>query len=139
MRGMLYRAAVMAGGALALAGCAIADSRSPVPAFMRIKAAEPPPPEPPPDVGKLVRENLDAVFVASSNPHQVQVAPPRHLPVGAGWSACVRADLTSATGRPIGKQDYRITIDEGMIVDRRRAEDGDNCGSESYRPIEDRS
>ena len=39
---------LMAGGALLLAGCGFADSRSPVPEFMRTKAIDPPPPEPPP-------------------------------------------------------------------------------------------
>ena len=47
---VLVHAALMAGGALVLAGCGLADSRSPVPEFMRAKASEPPPPEPPPDV-----------------------------------------------------------------------------------------
>jgi hypothetical protein len=131
----IVRVAVMAGGVLVLAACAFADSHAPVPAFMRIKSVEPPPPEPLPDVGKLVRENLDAVFVASSNPRQIQVAPPHHVPVGPGWTACVRAELTSATGRPIGAQTYRITISDGVIIDRRHAEASDNCGSESYQPI----
>ena len=40
----------MAGGALWLAGCGMADIRSPVPEFMRAKAPEPAPLEPPPDV-----------------------------------------------------------------------------------------
>ena len=56
---------LMTGGALVLAGCGIADSRSPVPEFMRAKASEPPPPEAPPDVKQLVREKLDSVFVAA--------------------------------------------------------------------------
>ena len=61
----------MVGVALALAGCGFADSRSPVPEFMRNKATEPPPPEPPPDVKRLVREKLDSVFLAASNPRHV--------------------------------------------------------------------
>jgi hypothetical protein len=125
----------MAGGAFMLAACAFADSHSPVPEFMRVKASPPLPAEPPPDVGKLVRENLDAVFVASSNPSHIRVAPPHHLPAGPDWTACVKADLISATSRPIGTQTYRITISGGVIMDRRRAEDGDNCASESYQPI----
>ncbi len=135
MRRFTVRAVAVAGGAFMLSACAIADSRSPVPEFMRAKAPPPPPAEPPPDVEKLVRENLNAVFVASSNPLQVRVAPPHHLPVGPDWSACVRAELTSATGRPIGTQTYRITISGGVIMDRRRAEDADNCATESYQPI----
>ena len=125
----------MAGGALALAGCGFADSRSPVPEFMRANAVEPPPPEPPPDVRQLLRNNLDSVFVAASNPRGVQVSPPRHEPNGSGWTACVRAELASVMGRPLGSETYRITIGNGAIVDRRRAESDDSCASESFEPI----
>ena len=106
-----------------------------LPEFMRGKAVDPPPPEPPPDVRQLVRKNLDTVFVAASNPRQVQVSPPHHDVRGAGWTACVRAELTSVMGRPLGAETYRITISGGVIVDRRRAESDDNCASESYEPI----
>jgi hypothetical protein len=118
-----------------LAGCGLADSRSPVPEFMRAKASDPPPPEQPPDVGQLVRKNLDAVFVASSNPRQVRVSPPRRDLQGPGWTACVKADLTSAMGKPLGPQTYRVTINSGVIADRRRIEADDACTSESYEPI----
>ncbi len=127
--------ALMAGGALALAGCGIADSRSPVPEFMRAKASEPPPPEPPPDVKQLVRKNLDSVFVATSYPRDVQVSPPRHDLRGLGWTTCVRAQLTSANGKPLGTQTYRVAISSGIILDRRRVETDDTCASESYDPI----
>jgi hypothetical protein len=127
--------ALMAAGVLALAGCGIADSRSPVPEFMRAKASDPPPPEPPPDVKALVRKNLDSVFVATSYPRDVQVSPPRHDLRGLGWTTCVRAQLTSANGKPLGAQTYRVTISEGVILDRRRVEPEDTCASESYDPI----
>jgi hypothetical protein len=103
--------------------------------FMRNTAFDPPPPEPPPDVRQLVRKNLDSVFVAAANPRQVRVAPPRHAPIGPGWTACVRAELTSVTGGPLGAETYRITISNGAIIDRRRAEVEDNCASENYEPI----
>jgi len=125
----------IAAGALALAGCGIADSRSPVPEFMRGKPAEPPPPEPQPDVGQMLRNNLDSVFVATSYPQQVQVSPPRHELHGSGWTACVRAELTSATGKPLGLQTYRITISGGVMIDRLRVEANDACASETYQPI----
>jgi hypothetical protein len=134
MRRVIVYAALMAGGALMLAGCGIADSRSPVPEFMRAKASDPPP-EPPPDVGQLVRKNLDSVFVANSYPRQVRVSPPRHELEGSGWTACVRAELTSAMGEPLGAQTYRVTISGGVIVDRRRVEADDTCGSETYAPV----
>jgi hypothetical protein len=47
----------------------------------------------------------------------------------------VRADITSATGKPLGLQTYRITISDGEIADRKRAGDEDNCVSEKYEPI----
>jgi hypothetical protein len=126
---------LIAGVTIALAGCGLADSRSPVPEFMRAKASDPPPPEPPPDVKRLVRENLESVFVAASSPRQVRVAPPRQDVRGSGWTACVRADLTSVTGKPLGTVTYRLTVSGGMIIDRRRVEADDNCASESYEPI----
>src|SRR3984893_4896726 len=136
MQRIVVHVALMAGGALVLAGCGIADSRSPVPEFMRGKPSDPPPPEPQPDVGKLVRENLDSVFVASSYPRRVRVSPPRHNLQGLGWTACVRAELTSTMGKPLGLQTYRITISGGVIMDRLRAEAHDTCPIESYQLIE---
>jgi hypothetical protein len=126
--------ALMAGGALALAGCGLADNRAPVPEFMRARAGEPPP-EPPPDVKRLVRDKMDAVFTAASYPRHVQVSPPRREPHGPDWTACVKADLTSVNGKPLGTQTYRATISGGVIIDRRHVEDGDSCASESFEPI----
>jgi hypothetical protein len=131
----IVHSALMAGAVIALAGCGIADSRSPVPEFMRARASEPPPPEPPPDIGRLVHEQLDSVFTATSYPREVRVSPPHHEPNGSGWSACVRAELTSVMGKPLGTETYRVTISGGAIIDRRRAEADDNCGSETYQPI----
>jgi hypothetical protein len=132
---MVIHAALMAGATLVLAGCGLADSRSPVPEFMRAKAVDPAPPEPPPDVRRLVREQLDSVFVANSYPRDVRVSPPRHDLQGPGWTACVQAQLTSAMGKPLGAETYRITVSGSTIMDRRRAEAEDNCASESYQPI----
>ena len=123
------------GMALMLTACGFADVRSPVPEFMRLKEAERPPPEAPPDVKRLVHEKMDFVFVNSSQPRNVRVAQPHREVRGAGWNACVRAEVVSATGKPIGTQTFRILITGGEIVDRRRAEDDDNCDSESYEPI----
>ena len=105
------------------------------PEFMRATASEAPPPEPPPDVGRLIHEQLDSVFTAASYPRQVRVSPPHHEPYGSRWSACVRAELTSVMGKPLGTETYRVTISGGTIVDRRRAEVDDNCISETYQPI----
>jgi len=127
--------ALIVGGALALGACGFADVRSPVPEFMRAKAPEPPPLEAPPDVKRLVGEKLDSVFTAASRPTDVQVSPPRPELRGTGWTACVKAELTSVTGKPLGTQTYRISISSGAISDRRHVEAEDTCANESYEPI----
>ena len=123
------------GAALMLAACGFADMRSPVPEFMRVKGAEPPPPEQPPDVKRLVHDKIDFVFLNSSLPRQIRVSLPHREVRGTGWTACVRAEVVSTNGKPIGTQTFRILIIGGEIVDRRRAEDEDNCDSESFEPI----
>ena len=122
-------------GALALGACGFADSRAPVPEFMRMKETEQPPPEPPPDVKRVVREQIDVVFLNTSYPREVHVASPHREVRGPGWTACVRAQLTSATGTALGAQTYIVTITGGKVIDRRRAEADDICGSEVYEPI----
>ncbi len=131
----LVHIGLIGSAALALSACGFADSRAPVPDFMRAKEADPPPPEPPPNVKQLVHDKLDSVFVSTSYPRDVRVSPPHHDPRGPGWTACVKAEVNSANGQPIGTQTYRITIVEGDIVDRRRVDDDDNCSTESYQPI----
>ena len=127
--------ALMTAAGLLLTSCGFTDARSPVPEFMRLKDPEPPPLGPPPDIGRIVGEKMDAVFLAASQPTKVQVSTPRHDLRGPGWTACVRADLTSVTGKPLGTQTYRIIITEGVVSDRRHAGPEDNCTSESYQPI----
>ena len=124
------------GGALMLAGCGFADIRSPVPEFMRAKAADPPPLETPPNVKHLLSEKLDAVFTATSHPAHVRVSQPLHDPRGGlSWTACVRAEVTAVTGKPLGTQTYRIFIAEGVIFDRRHVEGDDTCATENYEPV----
>ena len=135
MRGGFIHIAVLVGTSLTLAGCGFADVRSPVPEFMRAKEADPVPPEPPPDVKRLVHEQLDSMFAANSYPHDVRVSPPHHEVRGLGWTACVRADVNSATGKPISGETWRISIEGGNIVDRRRAGAEDNCETERYEPL----
>jgi hypothetical protein len=65
----------------------------------------------------------------------VRVSPAHRDLRGSGWTACVRADLTNAMGKPLGTETYRITITGGVILDRQRIDANDNCVSESYRPI----
>jgi hypothetical protein len=120
---------------LALGACGFADSRAPLPSFMRLPEAEPPPPEPVPNVRQLVHDKMDSVFVSTSSAHDVRVSRPLHDPRGPGWTACVKAEVNAANGQPIGTQTYRIFISEGEIVDRRRVDADDNCLTESYQPL----
>jgi hypothetical protein len=126
---------LLAATALALTGCGFADVRSPVPEFMRAKAADPAPPEPPPDLKRMLRDKMESVFTAASHPSRVRVSAPRREPTGNGWTACVKAELNSVVGKPLGTQTYRVTISGDRIVERRRVEEDDNCATESYEPI----
>ncbi|MBO4226472.1 hypothetical protein [Bradyrhizobium neotropicale] len=131
------RITLLLGLAATLAGCGFVDSRSPLPmpAFLRAREAEPPPLEAPPDIKRLVSEKLDSVFVSTSRPANVRVSQPLHDPRGLGWTACVRAELTSVMGQPLGTQTYRVVINEGAIADRRRSDSDDICATENYEPI----
>jgi hypothetical protein len=135
MRRIVVHIALVAGAALTLGACGFADVRAPVPEFMRAKAPDPPPLEPPPDVKRLLKEKLDSVFMAASQPTNVRVSGPRPNLRGPGWTACVKAEVVSVTGKPLGTQTYRIEISEGVIADRRQTEPEDTCTGESYEPI----
>jgi hypothetical protein len=131
------RNTLLLGLAVTLAGCGFVDSRSPLPlpAFLRAREAEPPPPEAPPDMKRLVSEKLDSVFVSTSRPANVRVSQPLHDPRGLGWTACVRAELTSVMGQALGTQTYRVFINDGAIADRRRVDGDDTCATETYEPL----
>lgn len=135
MRRIGVHIALVAGAALVLAGCGFADIRAPVPEFMRAKAPEPAPLEPPPDVKRMLKEKLDSVFTAASQPSNVRVSEPRPNLRGPGWTACIKAEVVSVTGKPVGTQTYRIEISDGVIADRRQIEPEDTCISENYEPI----
>lgn len=135
MRRIGVHIALVAGAALALAGCGFADIRAPVPEFMRAKAPESAPLEPPPNVKRMLKEKLDSVFTAASQPSNVHVSEPRPNLRGPGWTACVKAEVVSVTGKPVGTQTYRIEISDGVIADRRQIEPEDTCISENYEPI----
>jgi hypothetical protein len=135
MRRLVLRVVGLATAALALSACGLADVRAPVPEFMRNKAPEPVAPEAAPDVKRLLRDNIEAVFTSASRPTNVRVSPPRRAPQGVSWTACVKAELNSIVGKPLGTQAYRLTISDGRIVDRRRIDEDDNCVSESYEPV----
>ncbi|OCK55089.1 hypothetical protein LMTR3_10010 [Bradyrhizobium sp. LMTR 3] len=135
MRRIVVHIALVAGAALTLGGCGFADVRAPVPDFMRGKAPDPPALGTPPDVKLLLRQKLDSVFVAASQPTEVRVSEPRPNLRGPGWTACVKAEVVSVTGKPLGTQTYRIEISDGAIADRQKVEAEDTCATESYEPV----
>jgi hypothetical protein len=118
-----------------LAGCGFGDVRSPLPEFMRAKAPELPALEPAPDVKRILKEKMDAVFTAASQPSHVRVSEPRPNLRGPGWTACVKAEVVSVTGKPLGTQTYRVEISGGVIADRQKVEPEDSCATENYEPI----
>lgn len=135
MRRIVIHIAMVASAAVALGGCGFGDVRAPLPEFMRAKAPDPPTPEAPPDVKRLLREKLDAVFLAASQPTNVRVSAPRHNLSSPGWTTCVKAEVLSVTGKPLATQTYRVEISGGVIADRRQAETEDGCVGETYEPI----
>ena len=135
MRRIGFYIALMVGAALTLGGCGFGDVRSPLPEFMRAKAPEPPALEPVPDVKRMLQEKLDAVFTAASQPTHVRVSEPRPNLRGPGWTACVKAEVVSVIGKPLGTQTYRVEIAGGVIADRRPIEPEDTCTTETYEPI----
>ena len=85
----------------------------------------------------MLRTNLELVFTSASHPRHICVFRCRAANSGDRvWTACVKAELTSVIGKPLGTETYRVTISSGAIIDRRRAEADDICGSESYEPCE---
>ena len=135
MRRIVIHIALMAGAALMLAGCGFADVRSPVPEFMRAKVPDPPALEPPPDVKRMLKEKLDSVFTPASQPTDVRVSQPHPNLRGPGWTACVKAEVVSVTGKPLGTQTYLVEISGGVIADRQKVEAEDTCNAESYEPV----
>jgi hypothetical protein len=133
MRGIIVGWTLVSVSALMLSACA-ADSHSALPQFMRAQAAALPA-EQPPNVRQMVHDKLDSVFMTTSHPRQVRVSPASRDTQGHGWTACVRAEVDSATGKPLGSQTYRIVIDDGTIIDRRRVGADDNCDTATYEPI----
>lgn len=135
MRPAFARILAVAGAAILLAGCGMADSHANLPKFMRQEA--PPPPGQPaaPDVRGLVRDNIASIFVASAHPTGIAVAPPRRDPHGPGWTACIKASVSAMSNQPIGLQTYVLFIENGRIWNRHRAGADDKCDSETYEPL----
>jgi len=126
---------IVAGAMVALAGCGMADSRSSLPKMFRQPEQQARDREPPPDVKRLVRDNIAFVFVASAQPRDIAVSPPRQDPHGPGWTACVKATVNGMSSQSIGTQTFVIAIENGKIWNRHRATIEDKCDSEAYEPL----
>ena len=135
MRRGIVRNVCAMGMALGLAGCGVADSHASLPAFMRAGSNDTHPLDPQPDVHKLLTDAPNSVFTLESHATNVRISALRRVPSGPGWTVCVRADLTSVVGRPIGTQTYLATIENNVVVDRRRSGEDDNCETETYTPL----
>ena len=122
------------GAALTLGACAV-DSHMSYVSYLpdSLKQASPAVAvEAPPDVLAILRGNINDVFLSTSAPTNIQYT----LPVLAkhGWETCVKANVTGATGKPLGERTYLVNIDHNQIGDRQDA--SDRCASETYRPLQ---
>ena len=88
--------------------------------------------EVPPNVAAILRENVNAIFVSTAAPTNIRYSSPVPAKHG-GWETCVEANLTGATGKPLGQRRYFVNITDNQIGDRR---DGvDRCAKETYQPL----
>jgi len=122
------------GAALILGACAV-DSQMTYVSYLPddLKQGSPAPKfEKPPDVPAILRSNIDVVFVSTSAPTNIQYTLPVPREHG-GWTTCVKASVTGATGNPLGDRAYLVDIEDNQIGDRR---DGtDRCAKETYQPL----
>src|SRR5882724_10368626 len=129
------RVHVVAGAAIILAGCGMADSHSSLPKVFRQPEQQAREPEPPPDVKRLVRDNIASVFAASAHPSDISVSPPRHDLHGSGWTACIKASVMGMSNHSIGTQTFVVAIENDKIWNRHRANIDDSCDSQTYEPL----
>ena len=128
---MKLTAILTVGVALTLGACAV-DSQmryvSYLPEFLK-QASPAAKVEVPPDVPAILRSNINAVFVSTSEPTNIQYTLPIPTKHG-GWETCVKASVTGATGKPFGERTYLVNIDNNQIGDRRNGPD--RCAQETY-------
>jgi hypothetical protein len=135
---MFYRLAAILTAALMLGACAVDPNvsygshlpdfiKQPAPASHAAEAV-------PPDVPAILRANINSVFVSTSAPTNIRYS----LPVASkrgNWETCVRADLTGATGKPLGERTYLVGIYDNQIGDRQLMSANGRCSQETYRPL----
>lgn len=101
------------------------------------RSPTPPPrePDPPPNMQELLRGNIGTLFSQQANAQNVMTSAPRRNPTSFGWTACVRASVTSVGGGSIGVRTYLVFIDGGKLGMRRLAEAADGCDAEKYERV----
>jgi hypothetical protein len=101
------------------------------------RSPTPPPrePDPAPNMQDLLRGNIGSVFAEQSHAQNVMTSAPRRNPASYGWTACVRASVTSVAGGSIGPRTYLVYIDGGKLGLRRLAEKADGCDAEHYERV----
>jgi len=131
----VVRILAVAGVAIFLAACGVADNHANLPKFMR--QADPPPreQEAAPNVKQLVRDNIASIFVPSAHPSDIAVSPARRDTHGPGWTACIKANVSGMSDQPIGQQTYVVSIENGRLWNRHRAGADDKCDAEAYEPL----
>lgn len=129
------RTVFFAGTAILLSGCGLSDSHSFMPAMFKQPAAPSWQTDPEPDTAQLVRANVDLIFSPQAHAQNVSVTRPRRQPEGAGWTACVRANVASIGGASIGQRTYLVAIHGGRIEDRRPATPESGCERETYQAL----
>jgi hypothetical protein len=90
--------------------------------------------EAPPDVAAILRANINVMFVSTTTPSNIRYSPPVAANLG-GWGTCVRANLTGATGKPLGERTYLVNILHDQIGDRQLTSGNDRCAHETYKSL----
>ncbi len=117
-----------------LCGCAVDSNLSFAPDFMKQAPAASSEPGAPPDVGSLLKSNVNAVFAQGSSPADLRFSAPVAGKYG-GWDSCVQGDVVGVTGQPLGVQTYLVTIDRNQVGRRERVGSDHWCARQTYKPI----
>ena len=131
----LVRAAIFAGMIILLSDCSSFDIHSVLPQLPNQTTAPTWRPDPEPDTVQLVRANIDYIFSPQAHAQNISVTPPRRASDGSGWTACVKANITSIGGSLVTQHTYLVFIHGGHIEDRRAASPENRCSSETYQAL----
>lgn len=117
-----------------LGGCAVDSNLSYAPDFLKQTPAAKSSPDAPPDVGSLLKANVNAVFAQGSSPADLRFSPPVAAKYG-GWDTCVQGEVVGVTGQPLGVQTFLVNIDRNQIGRRERVGSDHWCARQSYKPV----